>query len=269
MSSGPAVVPDVDGTTRNGDFVQSLERGLAVLGRLLPGPPGAHAVRRSPPHRLDPGDRPPAAAHLRVARLHGHRRPPVRAHAQGARPRLRVPVVARHRRASRSRRWRRSPSEVHESVSVAVLDGDEIVYVARVPTKRIMTISLALGSRLPAVTTSMGRVLLADLAPDDARRLPRPGAATGPHRAHRSPTSGGCATSWPRCAGRASRSSTKSSRTACAPSQRRCATAGAALVAAINVSTHAGRVSLKELKATFLPALLSTAAEINARLAKR
>ena len=40
-------------------------------------------------------------------------------------------------------------------------------------------------------------------------------------------------------------------------------------VAAINVSTHAGRVSLKELKATFLPALLSTAAEINARLAKR
>ena len=40
-------------------------------------------------------------------------------------------------------------------------------------------------------------------------------------------------------------------------------------VAAINVSTHAGRVSLRELRTTFIPALLETAAEINARLAKR
>ena len=55
---------------------------------------------------------------------------------------------------------------VHESVSAAVLDGDEIVYVARVPTKRIMTVSISLGSRLPAVTTSLGRALLAEL-PDD------------------------------------------------------------------------------------------------------
>ena len=54
---------------------------------------------------------------------------------------------------------------VHESVSVTVLDGADIVYVARVPTKRIMTISLGLGSRLPAYCTSMGRVLLAELAP--------------------------------------------------------------------------------------------------------
>ena len=46
-----------------------------------------------------------------------------------------------------------------------MLDGDEIVYVARVPTKRIMTINLAIGSRLPAYPTSMGRVLLAGLAP--------------------------------------------------------------------------------------------------------
>ena len=54
----------------------------------------------------------------------------------------------------------------NESVSASVLDGDEIVYIARVPTKRIMTIALSLGSRLPAAITSMGRVLLADL-PDD------------------------------------------------------------------------------------------------------
>jgi IclR family transcriptional regulator, pca regulon regulatory protein len=49
----------------------------------------------------------------------------------------------------------------HESSSVSVLDGDEIVYVARVPTRRIMTVVISVGTRLPAYATSMGRVLLA------------------------------------------------------------------------------------------------------------
>src|SRR3954467_7104758 len=52
---------------------------------------------------------------------------------------------------------------LHESVSASVLDGTQIVYVARVNTQRIMGISLAIGSRLPAAWTSMGRVLLAGL----------------------------------------------------------------------------------------------------------
>src|SRR5215831_2371060 len=55
--------------------------------------------------------------------------------------------------------------EVHESCSVSVLDGADIVYVARVPTKRIMTVNLSVGTRLPAYPTSMGRVLLASLPP--------------------------------------------------------------------------------------------------------
>ena len=53
--------------------------------------------------------------------------------------------------------------QVHESCSAAVLDGAEIVYVLRVPTRRIMSINLGIGSRLPAAATSMGRVLLAAL----------------------------------------------------------------------------------------------------------
>jgi IclR family pca regulon transcriptional regulator len=53
---------------------------------------------------------------------------------------------------------------VHESVSASVLDGAEIVYVLRVPTHRIMTIGLSIGSRLPAYCTSMGRVLLGALS---------------------------------------------------------------------------------------------------------
>lgn len=52
---------------------------------------------------------------------------------------------------------------VNESSSVSVLDDSEIVYVARVPTRRIMSITLAVGARLPAFATSMGRVLLAAL----------------------------------------------------------------------------------------------------------
>ncbi|WP_240377562.1 IclR family transcriptional regulator domain-containing protein [Bacillus piscicola] len=54
-------------------------------------------------------------------------------------------------------------NETQESSSISVLDGGEVVYVARVPTKRIMTISLNVGSRLPAYATSMGKLLLAYL----------------------------------------------------------------------------------------------------------
>src|SRR5581483_9266534 len=53
--------------------------------------------------------------------------------------------------------------EVGESASVAVLDGDDIRYVARVPTQRIMSVDITVGTRFPAHATSMGRVLLAGL----------------------------------------------------------------------------------------------------------
>jgi len=57
-------------------------------------------------------------------------------------------------------------AKTRESCSIATLDLPDIVYVARVPTSRIMTVALGVGARLPAYATSMGRVLLADL-PDD------------------------------------------------------------------------------------------------------
>ena len=59
-------------------------------------------------------------------------------------------------------------ASVHESCSMAVLDGDEILYVARSSSsRRIMSIDLGIGSRLPAYCTSMGRVLLAHLPPSE------------------------------------------------------------------------------------------------------
>ncbi|WP_396641041.1 IclR family transcriptional regulator C-terminal domain-containing protein [Microbacterium sp.] len=57
--------------------------------------------------------------------------------------------------------------EVDESVSAAVLDGTDIVYVARVPTRRIMSVRITIGTRFPAYATSMGRVLLAGM-PDES-----------------------------------------------------------------------------------------------------
>jgi IclR family pca regulon transcriptional regulator len=61
--------------------------------------------------------------------------------------------------------------EVQESASVSVLDGADVVYVARVPTSRIMTVAITIGTRLPAFATSMGRVLLAALAPDEREHV--------------------------------------------------------------------------------------------------
>jgi IclR family pca regulon transcriptional regulator len=52
-------------------------------------------------------------------------------------------------------------AQVGESCSISVLDGDDVVYVARVSTKRIMTVAITVGTRFPAYATSMGRVLLA------------------------------------------------------------------------------------------------------------
>jgi IclR family transcriptional regulator, pca regulon regulatory protein len=56
---------------------------------------------------------------------------------------------------------------LHESCSAAILDGEDIVYICRSAETRIMSISLLVGTRLPAYCTSMGQVLLAHL-PDGA-----------------------------------------------------------------------------------------------------
>lgn len=54
--------------------------------------------------------------------------------------------------------------QLNESCSAAVLDGEDVVYVARVAGKRIMSVNITIGTRLPALITSMGRVLLSNLS---------------------------------------------------------------------------------------------------------
>ena len=89
---------------------------------------------------------------------------------------------------------------VQESCSAAAMDGDEIVYLARIPGTRIMSVNLNIGSRLPAYCTSLGRVLLADRPAawlDDY--LVRARRSRNARRA-RSPTRPGCAPKSTRCA---------------------------------------------------------------------
>ena len=57
----------------------------------------------------------------------------------------------------------RMSTALHESFSVATLDGEDIVYIARTQVNRVMAVDLHIGSRLPAYCTSMGRILLAYL----------------------------------------------------------------------------------------------------------
>jgi IclR family pca regulon transcriptional regulator len=60
---------------------------------------------------------------------------------------------------------------VHESASMAVLDGADIRYVARAAAERIMSVDIMVGTRFPAYATSMGRVLLADRPRAERERL--------------------------------------------------------------------------------------------------
>lgn len=62
---------------------------------------------------------------------------------------------------------------IGESVSVSILDGAEIIYVARAAQRRVMSIGLMPGSRLPAHCTSMGRILLGALGRKEAMALIR------------------------------------------------------------------------------------------------
>ena len=157
---------------------------------------------------------------------------------------------------------------VHESVSASVLDGPQIVYVARVNTQRIMGISLAIGSRLPAAWTSMGRVLLAGLSDVQLDEFLDGLVVSGPTRqsinnidALRSEIH------TVRSQGYAliDQELEEGIRSVAAPLRDR----RGRTLAAINVGTHAARVTLKELRGVILPDLLATARSIEAQLAKR
>ncbi|GGH49345.1 IclR family transcriptional regulator domain-containing protein [Microbacterium album] len=139
--------------------------------------------------------------------------------------------------------------EVDESVSAAVLDGDDIVYVARVPTRRIMSVGITIGTRFPARRTSMGRVLLAALPPAD-----RPDADP----AFTAELDRVAAQGW----AIVDAGLEPGLRSVAAPLHGR----DGRVVAAVNISTTAGRVTLERLRTEHLPALLAATRAIDAEL---
>src|SRR5215468_44132 len=75
-------------------------------------------------------------------------------------------------------------SRTHESSSIAQLDGSDIVYVARVAVPKIIALAVTIGTRFPAMQTSLGKVLLAGLPPGRAEQVRHHRAlAAGPGRA--------------------------------------------------------------------------------------
>ncbi|MCC5581121.1 helix-turn-helix domain-containing protein [Microtetraspora sp. AC03309] len=152
-----------------------------------------------------------------------------------------------------------------ESASMAVLDGDDIRYVARVPTYTIMSVDITLGTRFPAYATSMGRVLLADL-PHAERAALLAGTAARP------------------ITGRTVTDPAELTRIIDGVAERGHAFVDEELeeglralavpvrdgtgrvVAALNVATHAARGPAEEALAALLPPLTDTAARIEADL---
>lgn len=151
--------------------------------------------------------------------------------------------------------------KVHESCSASVLDGDDIVYVARASTNRIMTIGLAVGARLPAYCTSMGRVLLTDFSHDaltdylnTANFSARTDRTVTDKEALREEIDRVREHGW--CL--LDQELEVGVRSVAVPVRD----SNGKMVASINTSAHAARVNMERLEGEFLPRLLETAAQI-------
>jgi IclR family pca regulon transcriptional regulator len=156
--------------------------------------------------------------------------------------------------------------QLHESASAAILEGTEIVYVVRVPTRRIMSATLTVGSRLPALHTALGRVLFGYLDGDEiwrrlmSRRIEAytPSTITDPQALFdriRADREQGFAI--------VDEELERGLRAIAVPVLDR---AGQA-VGAVNLSTHAARATRNELRDRFLPALKAVSIQLQSSFA--
>ncbi|MGE4427466.1 MAG: IclR family transcriptional regulator C-terminal domain-containing protein [Solirubrobacteraceae bacterium] len=255
-----------DPPDRNPEFVQSLERGLAVIRAFDGGGDGLSlsevarrcdltraAARRFLLTLVDLGyvaqdgrafTLRPRVLELGVAYLSGL------GFLDLARPHL-----------------ERLSAEVGESASISVLDGDDVVYVARVPTRRIMSVTIAIGTRFPAHATSMGRVLLAALPDDEVgRRLAALPAAAFTDRTQVDADALQATIAEAARTGHAvvDQELEEGLRSVAVPIRD----AGGTVIAAMNVSTHAARTTLADLRGMILPRAHATADAIHDDLAR-
>jgi IclR family transcriptional regulator, pca regulon regulatory protein len=249
---------------RNSDFVQSLDRGLAVIRAFGP---DRERLSLSEVARVTGLTRAATRRFLLTLVKLGYVRSDGREFS--LRPRvlelgyaylsgLGMPEVA-------APHLEELVAEVRESSSVSVLDGHHIVYVARVPTKRIMTVSISVGTRFPAYATSMGRVLLAGMSDDDLDSyLAEADFAPMTDRTVTQPERLREVIAEVRRQGYAivDQELEEGLRAIAAPIHG----SGGAVTAAINVSAHASRVSMAAMRTELLPHLLETARRIEADL---
>jgi len=248
---------------RAGEFVQSLDRGLAVIRALgAPEPQTLSEVARG-------AAMPRAAARRFLLTLQelGYVREAAGRFALTPRvldlgyaylSGLTLPEVAQPHLAQLVAR-------VQESSSVSILDGADIVYVARVPTRRIMSVTISVGTRFPAYATSMGRVLLAHLPAgefDAALKRSELGAITEStitgHGALERELGRVREQGW----ALVDQELEAGLRSIAAPIRDRSGT----VAAAANLSVHASRVTPSELEQRLLPPLLEAVAAIEADL---
>lgn len=152
---------------------------------------------------------------------------------------------------------------LEESASIAVLDGTDILYVARTPTRRLMTLAVTVGTRLPAHATSKGRVLLAFLPEAELEAYFRRSAIepytdrTVVEEAElRSILAGIRAEGWAIVDQQLEEGLCSVAAPIIEPSGR--------VSAALSVCAHAGRVDPHTLRTEFLPLVLETARRISA-----
>ena len=151
--------------------------------------------------------------------------------------------------------------QLHESCSIATLDGVDIVYIARANVTRIMSIDLGVGSRLPAFCTSMGRAILANLPPEELEAiLARVEFKRYTERTITNPAKLTQALRQIRRDGYSiiDQELEHGLRSMAVPIQN----PSGKVVAALNIGAHAQRVSIQDMQTKFLPHLRAAAQEL-------
>ena len=162
----------------------------------------------------------------------------------------------------------RLADEVQETTSAGVLGGDDVIYTVRVPYRRIMSMNVDVGTRIPAFASSMGRVLLAALDDSDleaalARAQLRP---ITPHTVSSIDTLRSFVRTVRR-QGWCLMEQELEPGIQCVAAPVRDASGD--VVAAVTVSSHTSRVPAEELRGRILPALLLAAGDIDEDLRRR
>jgi IclR family transcriptional regulator, pca regulon regulatory protein len=157
-------------------------------------------------------------------------------------------------------------AQTGESSSMAQLDGSDIVYTSRVAVQKIIALSVSVGTRFPAIATSMGHVLMSDLTSDQLTEMLRMPSASGIiPRVTMPRTQLDAVLDQVRCQGWALSDELLSVgiRSVAAPVRD----GDGAVVAAMNVTVHAGETSVSELTSSHLPLLLETAGHVSSEWA--